>query len=484
MANLQKQLPNSPKVAYKIASVSKQFTAAAVLSLVQEQRISLDDDIRKFIPSFPNYGKPITVNNLLYHTSGIRDYMVLMWLCGISFEKPFSNRDALTIINRQSALNFTTGHQCVYSNSNYILLAEIIRHVTGTPIDAYVEEAIFRNLNMSNTGYGSEKPLLAFSYQKEDNQFTAFENGNTAMGDGGMFTTLGDLLKWDHTFYDSTSLAYRLLRRGRLENGNLLSYGMGIMTGLYRSEPIQSHPGAFLGYRSEILRFFNKKITIICLANSDEINPETITRQIADLYVFTGPVNADPPIPAVNNPDVFIGKYEVAPNVFIDITSKNGGIIGKVTGQPAQILYPDSINTFRIGQLGDKAFFSDAKSGVMQQLTIQQRRGNTIAQRVEIIIGDKAPDYEGKFYCSEQNATYHFFKEKDGLWFITGENSKVKAEILKKYNRIYFDYKGLESAVIEFSLDDSGKISGFTLNSGRVKNLKFVKEGKLDSILD
>lgn len=484
MADLEKKIPNHPDVMYKIASVSKQFTASAVSQLIRQNKLSLHDDIRTYIPEFPDYGKRISVSHLLYHTSGIRDYMVLMWLTGKSFEEPFSNRDALEIINRQGSLNFTPGQRCVYSNSNYILLAEIIKRITGRSLSDYADENIFKGLKMKHSGFESYKipgnHTLAISYKKNENKYRSYRNRNHATGDGGMSTTLNDLVKWDQEFYDSTSVNQDILKRGTLENGNILSYGRGIMFNTYRTQSVQTHPGAFLGYRSEILRFPKLQISVILLGNSDEINPEEITRKIADIYVFKDKMDLsndeNPPSTLPVSYKAFTGKYEVAPNLFIDIREENNQIIGQVSGQAAQTLYYEAGNTFKIGKTNDKAVFKTDSSGKVFQLNIVQGQGTTKAVKLGFASGEVLGQFAGTYYSDEQKASYVFDIQDGALWFKTGTNPGVKAEIIIKYDVCYFSYQNLERATIKFSRGDTGRITGFTLSSGRVSGLKFEKK--------
>jgi CubicO group peptidase (beta-lactamase class C family) len=480
MADLEKKVPNHPHVVYKIASVSKQFTAYAVSQLIRQNKLSLNDDIRKYIPEFPDYGKPVSVGNLLYHTSGIRDYMVLMWLTGKSFEDVFSNQEALKIINRQSALNFTPGHRCVYSNSNYILLAELVKRITGKSLNDYVHENLFKGLKMNHSGFTSDKHTGALSYKKNENKYTPYRNDNHTAGDGGMFTTLADLAKWDQEFYDSTSINQDILKRGTLENGNILSYGRGIMFNTYRAQTIQTHPGAFLGYRSEILRFPKQQITIILLGNSEDINPEVITRKIADAYVFkdkTNPAKDENPVnPLPDNYKNYKGKYEVAPNVFIDIREEDNKMIGQVSGQAAQTLYYQTGNTFKIGNTNDKAVFNSDSLGKIFRLDIVQNQGTTKAVKLEFISGDLLSQFAGTYYSDEQKSSYAFDIQDGVLWFKVGSNPKAKAEIIKKYEVCYFSYQNLEFASIKFNRDTNGTVTGFELSSGRVAGLKFDKK--------
>lgn len=482
MANLAGKKQNGSGITYKVASVSKQFTAATIALLIQRQQLSLEDDIRKYLPEIPDYGKRITIGHLLYHTSGIRDYMVLMWLCGKSFEDPFTNKDAIDIIARQSSLHFTTGNRCVYSNSNYILLAAILEKLTGSPLYTYARKNLFAPLKMNGSGFDDAQPIphlqLALSYQQTDSGYIAFKNSNHAIGDGGMFTTLPDLVKWDQTFYDSTAISAPLLRRGQLDNGNILSYGMGIMTGVYRGLPVQMHPGAFLGYRAEILRFPGKRITIICLGNTEDMNPELITKSIADVYIFQQKNIPTAHTPKYNAPpsDVSLtGKYEVAPQVFIDIKQENNQLTGQVSGQPKQILYKEDAQVYNIGTTGDKVMFQKDSSGHPSQLTVIQKTGNTIAPKLVTVTQEQLTDYAGSYYCDEQKATYTFYMHEGILWFKVGTNPPVAATIFKKYDRIYFSYRELERATIEFNRNATGQIAGFTLGAGRVSGLQFVK---------
>ncbi|WP_100615634.1 serine hydrolase domain-containing protein [Confluentibacter citreus] len=490
MADLKFKEVNSPKVLYNIASGSKQFTAFAVTSLIKQQKLSLTDTIGKFLPEFPNYGKGITIENLLYHTSGIRDYMVLMWLSGKSFEATFDNKDALNLIVRQNKLNFNPGDRCVYSNSNYILLAEIIHRVTGRTLAAYCSN-LLKDLNMNSSGFGKyqteEKSVIAKSYSKSGDNYLPFKDKYKAYGDGGMHTTMEDLARWDQAFYDSTSPVQHILKRGTLNNGNLLSYGMGIQLDTYRNEPIQTHPGAFLGFRSETLRFPERKISIICLGNSEDINPESITRAIADIYVF-GDKNSTSLVQthidkavnkslSVENAMTLTGVYEVMPNVLIHIRYEDGMLSGQVTGQPIQMLYTDNnTNTFKIGVTNDRVEFSNLRNGKYQELTVLQTQGNTTAQRLSVLSPKDYSRYIGSYYSKEQKASYQFYSKDKNLYFKVGSNPEVEVQVLTSYNRIYFDYKNLEKATIDFSLDSNGDANGFLLSSDRVSGIEFVKK--------
>lgn len=480
MAIIDRQLANSPKMAYKVASVSKQFTAAAILDLVRKGDVSLTDKLYKYIPELPSYARDITLSDLLYHTSGIRDYMVLMWLSGISFEDDFANLDALQLILKQRELNFPPGTRCVYSNSNYVLLAEVVERRTGASLAEYAGKNLFDPLGMHDTGFGTTgiETGLALSYTAMDSGYMAYRNENQVVGDGGLFTTLGDLAKWDAAFYRMSSLNHELLTPGRLANGNPLYYGMGIIMGQYRGEPVYMHPGAFLGYRAELLRFPGKKVSIVCLGNSDEINPEMIARQVADIYVFDENPVEKTPIPDYDLESIteLEGRYEVVTNVFITITFEKNLLMGQVTGQPKHILYPVDKWKYRIGDTGDEVSFERDSLSAVRQLIVLQQQANTVAKKLGLVEKGLA-EYCGEFYNPEQGVTYHLEMHGGKLWFKVGTNPGTQIDVVKKYDRAYFGYKNLEQATMDFIKNDKGEVIGFELNSGRVFGLRFTRRG-------
>jgi CubicO group peptidase (beta-lactamase class C family) len=412
MAELERKVPNGPTRVYKVPALSKQFTAAAIVHLAQQKKISLDDRLQKYIPEFPAYGKNITLNNLLYHTSGIRDYLVLMWLSGTNLEETFTNKEVLKTILRQEALDFEPGQRCVYSHSNYVLLAEILERVTGSTLALYSARHLFGPLGMPATGFEEEPRALrdkpvALSYKKPDVRYLSYKNRRQSVGDRGLYTMLSDLAVWDQIFYDTAanSLGQALLQPGALADGTAIPYGKGIIRSHYHGLPVQTHPGTFLGYGADMLRFPTKNITVICLTNTDAIDPEKLTQDIADIYVF----NERP-------------QHAIAPKVRVDEAS------GGTTHSSA------------------------------------------------LVVGEALREFTGTYYSREQLATYSFFMEEGALWFVVGTNPKMKVVLWKKYERISFPYQGQENVTIDFQRNSLGRVDGFIISAPRATNLKFIKE--------
>jgi CubicO group peptidase (beta-lactamase class C family) len=205
-ANLDYNAPLTSESVFYIASTSKQFTAASILLLVRRGAISLDDDIRKYFPELPKYEAPITVKHLVHHTSGVRDYLELMGMADRRTDGPFGNEVAVELIARQKGLNFKPGEKFLYSNSNYVLMAEIVRRASGKSLREFADENIFRPLGMTNTHFNDDLTAVVknrvVSYAPiSPGRFRQFVKTIEAMGDGNLLTTVEDLAKWDQNFY-------------------------------------------------------------------------------------------------------------------------------------------------------------------------------------------------------------------------------------------------------------------------------------------
>jgi CubicO group peptidase (beta-lactamase class C family) len=299
MANLDYDIPNSPRMVYYVGSDSKQFTAAAIAMLVLEGKVKLDDDVRKYVPELPDYSKtygtPVTINHLVHHTSGIRDIYTLMELGGIRMEDVMPDDVALGLIARQKELNFTPGSDYLYSNSGYWLLGQIVRRVTGKSLRAFADERIFRPLGMTHTHFhddpGHVMKNRAMSYMPDSGgtfRISYLQNFDK-IGAGGLYTTIDDLRKWDENYYTrkvgGDALQALIHTRGVLTKGDTLTYAFGNEVGTYRGLRVDEHGGSLMGYKAHLVRFPDQRFTVIETCNLGTINPGPIAHQIADLYL-------------------------------------------------------------------------------------------------------------------------------------------------------------------------------------------------------
>lgn len=296
MANLDYNLPISPQSVFYLASVSKQFTAMSVLLLARQGKLSLDDPIRKYVPELPELNQAITIRHLIHHTSGIRDFLTLLSLAGKRVEEVSTNDEALEFIARQRELNFKPGEQYLYSNSGYLLLALIVQRASGQSLRQFADEQIFKPLGMRNTRFRDERgmivknrvtgyvPRLLSGFNTEVSHFELY-------GDGNLLSSLEDLALWDQNFYANKlggggqELIEQALVTGMLNDGKKLDYAFGLTATAYRGLPIVDHGGAFVGFRTDILRFPEQKFSVICLCNVENANAPSLARKVADVYL-------------------------------------------------------------------------------------------------------------------------------------------------------------------------------------------------------
>ncbi|HEV8253877.1 MAG TPA: serine hydrolase domain-containing protein [Vicinamibacteria bacterium] len=295
MANLEHRVAITPHTVFDIGSTSKQFTAAAVHLLAAEGRLSLDDDVRRWVPELPAYDTGrITVRHLLHHTSGIRDYLELMDLTGVRFEDVSTDEDALSLLSRQKAANFAPGAEYLYSNSGFFLLSIVVKRASGRSLRDFAAERIFAPLGMRETHFHDDHAMVV------PNRATGYERGEGASfkidmsnfeqtGDGGVYTTVEDLLRWDGNFYEPVvggpRLLEGLLRPGTLRDGQPLKYASGLSVDAYRGLKTVSHGGSWAGYRAELLRFPDERLSVICLCNVSDARPSRRAREVAGLFL-------------------------------------------------------------------------------------------------------------------------------------------------------------------------------------------------------
>lgn len=300
MANLEYNIPMTPQSVFRIASVSKQFTAMCIAILAEQEKLSLDDDIRKYIPEMQEYEIPITIRHLIHHISGVRDYMTLQGLVGSGIY--YTSQDALEMLSRQKGLNFKPGDQYSYANSGYFLLAEIVGRASGMKTSEFAKKYIFEPLVMNSTHFHDDLNTIV---KNRASGYSALRNGGyrinmtqlDMIGDGSIYTTIEDFFKWDQNFYNNKlgngkqDLIDMVLTRGKLNNGDEISYAFGLNVGTNRGLRRISHSGSFAGFRTSYTQYPDQRFSVVIFTNNS-ISPGRIAGRIADLYLedqFTEP---------------------------------------------------------------------------------------------------------------------------------------------------------------------------------------------------
>src|ERR1700681_740070 len=295
LANIEENVSITPQSVFDIGSTSKQFTAASILLLEKQGKLSDRDDVRKYLPELPDYGQKITILQLLNHTSGLRDYLTLMELAGINTDSVTTDEDALALIERQKALNFAPGSDWLYSNTGFFLLSIIVKRASGKTLREFAAENIFTPLEMTRTQLRDDHAslianrALAYDEKEKENRYTLNVSYFEQTGDGAVHTSVEDLLKWDENFYNprvgGQNFLKELQEQGKLNSGKVLDYAKGLFISDYRGLHTVSHGGAWGGYRAELLRFPEQHFSVACLCNVGNANPTERAHEVADVYL-------------------------------------------------------------------------------------------------------------------------------------------------------------------------------------------------------
>jgi CubicO group peptidase (beta-lactamase class C family) len=290
-ADLEYDIPNKPETIFEAGSISKQFTAAATVLLALDGKLDLDDDVRKYVPELPDYGHKITLRHLLNHTSGLRDWGNIADLAGWPRGSRVHTHDhVLDILDQQRALNYPPGERYSYTNSGYNLLAIIVSRVSGQSFADFSRDRLFKPLRLTNTQWRDDYRRLvkgrAQAYAFRDGQWELEMPFENVHGNGGLLTTVGDLLTWTAMLEKPTptwkAMVDSLHVRGILTKGDTISYALGLSVDKYRGVPMVDHSGATAGYRSELGRFPGKGLAIAVLCNAASANPVRLASQVVD----------------------------------------------------------------------------------------------------------------------------------------------------------------------------------------------------------
>ena len=494
MANLEHNIAISPKSAFYIGSVSKQFVTMCIAILAKRGKLSLDDDIRKYVPEMPDYGIPITIRHLIYHTSGYRDYLELLNIAGVDFGS-YHQEDVLELIARQKELNFKPGEMHLYSNSGYFLLAIIIERASGKTLQEFAEINIFKPLGMKNSHFHDDYTMVIKNrasgyYPAGKGKYKNFISTFDCVGSGGLFTSVEDLFLWDQNFYHAKvggkDLIDLMHKRGTLYNGKELNYAFALKIDQYKGLSTISHGGSLGGYKSAIIRFPEQNFTVICLANLSTFNPTKLCLRVADIYL-SGQYKekktdreAKPTERAkfIKLPEIKlkekIGHY-ICPETgeIIRLFIKNGNLIARESGQDYEL---GAINEteFQVLDVPRRViikFERQAKEEPLVMHIYPEEEKPITYKSLKIVepTSGELEQYVGDYYNEEIQVTFKIII-KDGKLYFAHRNAPTQP--LQPTIQDRFSVRGFK---IHFIRDKDDKIMAFTLDSRRVKNLSFDK---------
>ena len=323
LANLEHQIPITPATVFDVASLSKQFTGLGVAMLVQQGKVALSDDIRKYIPELQLLPQPITVDHLVHHTSGMRDWPGTLTLAGWRYDDVISFDQILTMAYQQKTLNFPPGSEYTYSNTGYNLLAEMVKRVTGTSFRTWTDDHIFRPLGMTHSVFRDDHQLivpqraLGYSRVGANGPWRGVTNNLTALGSSSLMSSADDMARWLMNFDDARvggSGPMALMRtRGVLTNGSEIPYAFGISHGTYRSAPTLSHSGSWAAFASFLVQFPQQRAGVVVLANTPSVNPSRAAFALADIFVGDALGVAPVALPTTSSPPPLLERAATPP---------------------------------------------------------------------------------------------------------------------------------------------------------------------------
>lgn len=486
LANLEYDIPITSKTIFDIASVSKQFAGLAISQLVEEGKIKLDDDIRKYIPEVPDFGKTITIQHLVHHTSGLRDWPSTLRAAGWRWDETFSFADILRMVKQQKELDFIPGERYSYSNTGYNLLAVVVEKVSSKSFKQWTQENIFQPLDMNSSAFLDDASRIiknmAYSYFLADSGYSKAFTALTAVGSSSLFTSVDDLIIWvlhfNKQIREKDPVYLRMLEKGLLNNNDTVHYGYGLGLDKRGTHQLISHTGGWAGYRTVITNYPEVDLSIIILANRSDFNPSNYAHQIADLFIdpvgnITTPADTIQKLPQVSLDTTlakkYTGMFQLGNGWFVTLTLENGQMMTQANGESKFPMTPKTPEDFWIYAYGASMKFLTNGDGAVDTLiykTIRAPRINPLMPTLEQLIA-----YSGIYSSEELSTAYSIDSDGQKLWlhhFRLGDMELMPDPVTpglfsSDLGRIEFDQV-------------NGKITGLRLSGGRIRNIRFEKK--------
>src|SRR5690349_3435712 len=477
LADLEHNVANTPQTIFESGSVAKQFTAAALVLLQQDGKLSIDDPVRKYIPELPDYGAPLTIRHLLNHTSGLRDWGTVLGLTGAGRGDRVITQDlALDVITHQRALDFTPGSEYSYSNSGYNLAAIIVERVSKQKFPAFVEERLFKPLGMTNSSWRDDYqrivPNRAQAYSRSNNGpwrlNMPFMN---VYGNGGMLTTVGDWMKWN-AMLDSHSLGAPLVSaletRGVLNDGRKIAYALGLVVDTYKGLKDVSHGGATAGYQTFLARYPDNKVSVGVMCNGTSPSAGGIAAGITDEIFGPFPETPKTESAKVSEDELkkFVGVWRSekthAPARFV---IENG-----VSRWSGARLVPMGGGQFTAG--GNQLRFTFDKDGKPVSAETVDSDGEVRRFVPETEWTPTPADlasFKGDWFSEEAGATFTVAIDADKAYI------KQRPATSLLMQPLYKDHFNVQGNVIWFTRDKSGKVTGLHVGASRMRDMPFVR---------
>jgi CubicO group peptidase (beta-lactamase class C family) len=482
-ANLEYDVPITAASVFESGSVAKQFTAAAIVLLAQDGKLSLDDDIRRYLPEVPNFGETIRIRHLLTHTSGLRDQWELLAIEGRGpGTQVHSPATTLDLVTHQKSLNFPPGTEYSYSNTGYALLGIIVQRVSGQTLDAFTQARLFKPLGMSHTRWRDDFTAIvkgrttAYSGTAERGFHTDMSFTNM-IGNGGLLTTVGDLLLWNENFFNPTVGGPRFVdtmqTRMVLRSGRRIGYALGLTVGTHDGVAEVSHGGATAGYRTFVARYPDQRVSLAVLCNLGSTNPAALGHQVADLLITKPAAAAQSGAPAVALSAAQLARWA---GTYVDrrtdralrLTARDGSLVDDDASRNA--IRATSPSAFRFGDNTELKFAGTAPS----RTALAVRPDGDTASFTEAIATPlttaRLGQYAGRYTSDELDVKLDVAVKHDHLVL----RRRPADEMVMR--PVYDDDFATPIGSLRFSRDRSGRVTGFGVFNGRIRDVRFRRE--------
>jgi CubicO group peptidase (beta-lactamase class C family) len=501
MANLELGIAITPQSIFDIGSVSKQITAMTILLLEQEHKLSLDDEIRKYLPEIPDYGSKITIRHMLHHTSGLRNYDDLFDLEGIPEADLTTDRDAMDLIVRQKGVNFKPGEEFLYSDTNYFLMSQIVKRITGQSLRQFAQEKIFDPLGMTSTHFHDNHTMIvprrATGYAPHKGGGFEIDMSNfEQLGDGSVMTTVEDLSKWDQNFdhpvVGGADAIRQLTTPGTLNNGQTIAYAMGLFLDHYRGLKWIHHSGEWVGYRAALSRFPDQHLSALITCNCvGSMSPMAMALRVADVYLADefAPVEKANPTPVASELPAsalrqYAGKYwNEKKGAFREFMLRGDKLVMLAGGTTYELL-PYGSSQFEAVEPGsehrDRYVFHRVKDS--PNLKLEASEGG-VSVPYEAVQGPGAngshlADYTGSFINDELRATWTLVVQDGKL--VRQQWMNEDEELEPAFSDGFIGDLSEGQFVMHFDRDRIGRVTGFDIATDMVRPMRFLKVGNME----
>ncbi|MGF1585065.1 MAG: serine hydrolase domain-containing protein [Bacteroidales bacterium] len=497
LMDAEKSISNDEKTIFNIASVSKQFTAYAILSLERDGKLNLDDNIRKWLPDLPAYEKDITIRHLMQHTSGIASTDVLRLFAGISLDESWNQEEEYNLIKKYPQLNFTPNEKHVYSNAGYSLLARLVEQASGMDYAKFLDINFFRPLEMNSTfvldGPGKSMKDVANGYRNENDSFALVSSvEDFSYGAGNIYSSIGDMTKWGANLLSAKAENRELLHRlgtpyNTLSNGDTIMYTYGYYVRNHKSVRMVEHSGGVPGFRNQFMIFPDHGFLIILMFNNESISTRQLATDIAEL-LLEGKLKEEVTQPRVardidrENVRNFEGNFQMPDGMELSFIFEQDTFWLTLPGDAKFQLFAENENKFFLKAFDAQCSFITSDNGEVNEMVWHQGGGDYPGFRVEErteLTSDELAGYAGSYIHEILNSRYPVaFADgkltmqtpstfKQFLGFDTVELTHISGD------RFSTDRLGM----LEFSRCDNGQVNGFVLaDVGRLQNIRFSRQ--------